>query len=136
MSALSIQTACSALTEVKQHALAEQDALPQGFPAVIKGNAPWVGSDFVNDETFVYNLTEFEVSEICQSLDTFKGKYSNPHLGCFCTCCGTVIPLCLSFTSEPLRRRFFSHALVPVIASDPGLDDADQSAILVQRNQG
>lgn len=76
MSALSIQTTCSALTEVKQHALAQQDALPQGFPAVIKGNAPWVGSDFVNDETFVYNLTEFEVSEICQSLDTFKGKYS------------------------------------------------------------
>lgn len=78
MSALSIQTTCSALTEVKQHALAQQDALPQGFPAVIKGNAPWVGSDFVNDETFVYSLTEFEVSEICQSLDTFKGKYIKP----------------------------------------------------------
>lgn len=78
MSALSIQTTCSALTEVKQHSIAQQDALPQGFPSMIKGNGPWVGSDFVNDESFVYKLTEVEVLEVCQSLDAFKGKYNNP----------------------------------------------------------
>lgn len=80
MSTLSIQTIPSTLTHIKQLLVAKQlrlaksDALPKGFPVMIKGNAVWVGPDFANKDTYIYYLSDPEICEICQSLDAFKGK--------------------------------------------------------------
>lgn len=92
MSALSIQTIRSALTDIKRLPVAKQDALPQGFPVMIKGSAVWFGSDFANNDDFVYNLSGPEKCEIRQGLDAFKGMYNHPF---FSPPPATKIPLLL-----------------------------------------
>lgn len=126
MSALTIRTISSALFEVKKLPVPKQDALPPGFPTVITGKAAWSGNDFGFDETFIYYLSNAEIFEICQGLDTFKGKYksstfprntllslSRPppplfHLTAM-SACQSCLGFCCSFSlqpciSEPMNR--------------------------------
>lgn len=75
MSAPSIQETYFALTDVKQIHIAKQDAFPQGFPMVINGKAVWSNQDFVNNKNYIYYMSDAELLEICQGLETFKGKW-------------------------------------------------------------
>lgn len=53
--------------------------LPHGFPEKIKTHRAWVGHDFAEDKSYIYVLSETEVSEIEEALSHFKGLYSFTH---------------------------------------------------------
>lgn len=52
------------------------DALPKGFPAKLDTKLAWVGSDFKDSESYVYQLTQADLAEISQAITHFKGKSS------------------------------------------------------------
>ncbi|KAL1902819.1 hypothetical protein Sste5346_000730 [Sporothrix stenoceras] len=51
----------------------QADALPKGFPAKLDTKLAWVGSDFKDPETYVYQLTQSDLAEISQAISHFKG---------------------------------------------------------------
>lgn len=48
--------------------------LPTGFPAKLSGELAWSGSDFWNDDSYIYRLTAKDMEEISSALDHFKGE--------------------------------------------------------------
>lgn len=53
--------------------------LPSGFPEKIKTRRAWAGHDFAEDKSYIYVLSETEVSEIEEALAHFKSLYSFTH---------------------------------------------------------
>lgn len=48
--------------------------LPKGFPAKLDTKLAWVGSDFQDTQTYVYQLTQTDLAEISEAITLFKGK--------------------------------------------------------------
>lgn len=58
-----------------QHA--RTTTLPPGFPERVETRRAWVGSDFAEEKSYIYVLSEAEVSEIEEALSYFKGLYTS-----------------------------------------------------------
>lgn len=58
---------------------ARATTLPSGFPEKIETHRAWAGHDFAEDKSYIYMLSETEVSEIEEALGHFKGLYSFTH---------------------------------------------------------
>jgi hypothetical protein len=50
--------------------------LPKGFPAKLDTQLAWVGSDFNDPQTYIYELTQADLAEISQAISHFKGNSS------------------------------------------------------------
>lgn len=48
--------------------------LPKGFPATLDTKLSWVGNDFQDPQTYVYQLTQADLAEISEAISHFKSK--------------------------------------------------------------
>lgn len=55
----------------------EAPALPSNFPASLKGELAWSGSDFKSEFAYVYSLTKIDVAELEAAVAAFKGSSSS-----------------------------------------------------------
>jgi hypothetical protein len=53
----------------------EISPLPSRFPLRLEGELAWSGSDFTDESSYVYNLTEADILELGAGLVHFKGQY-------------------------------------------------------------
>lgn len=50
-------------------------ALPAGFPPILGNPMAWTGAQFVDETEYVYQLSSFELAELADGLNVFKGAH-------------------------------------------------------------